>query len=106
MRVRMAPEDEMIADCGLNESTQSAIRNPHPAFKMMDELRVREEIVEIATRCYDRGLLVAGDGNISVRVAPNRIIATPSGVSKGWMRPEMMVVVDIEGDPLEPSDLC
>jgi L-fuculose-phosphate aldolase len=71
---------------------------------MVDEQKVKEEIVEIATRCYDRGLLVAGDGNISARVAPNRIIATPSGVSKGWMRPEMMVVVDIEGNPLEPSD--
>src|SRR5215468_12455628 len=53
---------------------------------MVDEQKVKEEIVEIATRCYDRGLLVAGD-------------------SKGWMRPEMMVVVDIEGNPLEPSDL-
>src|SRR5215468_2319483 len=53
---------------------------------MVDEQKVKEEIVEIATRCYDRGLLVAGD-------------------SKGWMRPEIMVVVDIEGNPLEPSDL-
>jgi L-fuculose-phosphate aldolase len=70
----------------------------------MDEQRVREQIVETATRCYDRGLLVAGDGNISVRVAENRVIATPSGVSKGWMTPEMMVVVDLEGRPLEPSD--
>src|SRR5262245_24833256 len=72
---------------------------------MVDEQKVKEEIVEIATRCNDRGLLVAGDGNISARVAPNRIVATPSGVSKGWMRPEMMVVVDIDGNPLEPSDL-
>jgi L-fuculose-phosphate aldolase len=70
----------------------------------MDEQKVREQIVEIATRCYSRELLVAGDGNISVRVAPNRIIATPSGVSKGWMRPEMMVVVDLAGNPLEPSE--
>lgn len=71
---------------------------------MIDEQKVREQIVEIATRCYSRELLVAGDGNISARVGPNRLIATPSGVSKGWMRPEMMVVVDLEGKPLEPSD--
>src|SRR5262245_26447530 len=71
---------------------------------MKDERKIREEIVELATRCYTRDLLVAGDGNISVRVAPNRIIATPSGVSKGWMKPEMMVVVDTEGKPLEPSE--
>jgi L-fuculose-phosphate aldolase len=82
----------------------AAIRNPQSAIKVMDEQKVREQIVEVATRCYDRGLLVAGDGNISVRVAENRVIATPSGVSKGWMTPEMMVVVDLEGHPLEPSE--
>jgi L-fuculose-phosphate aldolase len=71
---------------------------------MKDERKIREEIVELATRCYSRDLLVAGDGNISVRVSPNRIIATPSGVSKGWMKPEMMVVVDLEGHLLEPSE--
>lgn len=71
---------------------------------MVDEQKVKEHIVEIATRCYDRGLLVAGDGNISVRVGENRLIATPSGVSKGWMKPEMMCVVDLAGHPLEPSD--
>jgi L-fuculose-phosphate aldolase len=72
--------------------------------KMADERNVREQIVEIATKCYGRGLLVAGDGNISVRVAPNRLIATPSGVSKGWMKPEMMVAVDLDGNALEQSD--
>ncbi len=70
---------------------------------MQNEKAIREEIVRIATRCYDRGLLVAGDGNISVRVGPNRLIATPSAVSKGWMTPDMMVVVDLQGQPLEPS---
>jgi L-fuculose-phosphate aldolase len=71
---------------------------------MIDEQKIKEQIVQIATRCYDRGLLVAGDGNISVRVAPDRLIATPSGVSKGWMAPEMMCVVDLQGHPLEPSE--
>jgi L-fuculose-phosphate aldolase len=68
-----------------------------------DERQVKEQIVDFARRCYERGHIVAGDGNISVRVAPNRVIATPSGVSKGWMKPEMMVLVDEDGQPLEPS---
>ncbi|MBL8190365.1 MAG: class II aldolase/adducin family protein, partial [Acidobacteria bacterium] len=71
---------------------------------MIDEQKIKEQIVQIATRCYDRGLLVAGDGNISVRVGENRCIATPSAVSKGWMTPEMMVTVDLDGNPLEPSE--
>ncbi len=70
---------------------------------MVDEQKIKEQIVEIATRCYDRGLLVAGDGNISVRVGENRCIATPSAVSKGWMTPDMMVTVDLDGNPLESS---
>lgn len=73
-------------------------------MKMVDEQKIKEQIVQIATRCYDRGLLVAGDGNISVRVGENRCIATPSAVSKGWMTPQMMVTVDLDGNPLEPSD--
>jgi len=71
---------------------------------MIDEGKIKEQIVVIATRCYERGLLVAGDGNISMRVGPNRLIATPSGVSKGWMTPEMMCVVDLQGNLLEPSE--
>lgn len=71
---------------------------------MIDEQKVKEQIVEIATRCYNRGLLVAGDGNISVRVAPDRVIATPSAVSKGWMKPEMMCVVNLRGELLEPGN--
>src|SRR5262249_36302337 len=71
---------------------------------MIDERKVKEQIIRIATTCYGRGLLVAGDGNISARVATNRIIATPSGVSKGWMTPEMLCVVDLEGNCLEPSE--
>lgn len=69
----------------------------------MDEKLVKQQIVDYARRCYERGHIVAGDGNISVRVAPNRCIATPSGVSKGWMTPDMIVVVDLDGRPLENS---
>jgi L-fuculose-phosphate aldolase len=70
----------------------------------MNEQQIKEQIVDTARRCYERGHIVAGDGNISVRVGENRCIATPSAVSKGWMKPEMMVVVDLDGNPLEPSD--
>jgi L-fuculose-phosphate aldolase len=69
----------------------------------MDERIIKEQIVDTARRCYERGHIVAGDGNISVRVGPNRCLSSPSGVSKGWMKPEMIVVVDLDGNPLEPS---
>ena len=43
---------------------------------MVDEQKIKEQIVQIATRCYDSGLLVAGDGNISVRLDDGRLLTT------------------------------
>ena len=41
--------------------------------------------------------MASNDGNISVRVGPDRIIATPKNVSKGFMTPAMMVTTDMTG---------
>jgi L-fuculose-phosphate aldolase len=46
---------------------------------------------------WQRGYCAGNDGNISVRLGGGRVLATPTGVSKGFMMPEMMVVVDLEG---------
>lgn len=68
----------------------------------MDELyQIKEEICTVGKLLYDRGYVVSNDGNISVRIAENEILITPSGVSKGRMTPDMMVRMDLEGNVLE-----
>ena len=37
------------------------------------------------------------DGNISMRLDDDRLLTTPKSVSKGFMTPDMMVVVDYDG---------
>jgi L-fuculose-phosphate aldolase len=64
------------------------------------EEQVRAEIVEIGRRLYARGYVASNDGNISVRLDAARLITTPKSVSKGFMTPDMMVVVDPEGRKL------
>lgn len=64
------------------------------------DLEEREMICEIGRRVYNRNYVAANDGNISVKVGPNEIWTTPTGVSKGYMRPEMMVKVDLSGKVL------
>lgn len=49
---------------------------------------------------HERGFVAAMDGNLSVRLKHNRILVTPTCVSKGGMRPADMVVVDCEGQQL------
>jgi L-fuculose-phosphate aldolase len=69
----------------------------------MGERETGELICEIGRRIWIRGWGAANDGNISVRVGKNRVIATPAGVSKGFMRPGMMSAVDLDGRVIEPS---
>ena len=61
----------------------------------------REAVCRVGRLLYDRGYVAANDGNISVKVAENRLLITPSGVSKGRMTPEMLLVTDLDGTVLE-----
>ena len=65
---------------------------------MPTERKHREEIVRYGRMLHQRGFVAACDGNLSVRLPGDRIVVTPTGVSKGAMRPADMVIVDLEGE--------
>lgn len=50
---------------------------------------------------YVRNFVAANDGNISVKTGDNEVWATPTGVSKGYMKKKMLVKVDLDGNILE-----
>ena len=58
---------------------------------------LRADIVEIGRRMYARGYTASNDGNISVRLGPDRLLMTPKSVCKGFMTPDMMCVTDLNG---------
>jgi L-fuculose-phosphate aldolase len=68
---------------------------------MIIEIKYKKKICEIGKRVYDKGLVAANDGNISVRISDNEFLITPTGVSKGFMTPDMIIKVDGEGTVLE-----
>jgi L-fuculose-phosphate aldolase len=59
--------------------------------------QLRLDIVEVGRRLWSRGFVASNDGNISVRLGPDRLLMTPTSVSKGFMTPEMMVITDLDG---------
>ena len=61
------------------------------------EEQIRADIVEAGRRLYARAYIASNDGNISARLDDRRLITTPKSLSKGFMTPDMMVVVDYEG---------
>jgi len=68
---------------------------------MPESEAVKKQICEIGRRMYSAGFVAANDGNISVRAGDWRYLCTPTGVSKGFMTPEMICLVDDDGNQLE-----
>lgn len=65
--------------------------------KYYSDFEAKKLICEIGKRIYNKNFVAANDGNITVKVGPNAIWATPTGVSKGFMTPDMMVKMDLSG---------
>lgn len=52
---------------------------------------------------YGRGYVAATDGNLSLRLDAHRILASPTGISKGMMQPEDLVITGLDGRKLSGS---
>ena len=48
-------------------------------------------------RIYARAFVAANDGNISARLSVDRILCSPTGVSKGYLQEEMLAICDMDG---------
>lgn len=58
---------------------------------------MKKMICEIGHRCWQRDYNDGNGGNISARLG-DYILCTPTGVSKGFMTPDMICLVDSEGN--------
>lgn len=70
---------------------------------MTEEQALREQLVRVCHKLYAKELIVATDGNVSARLGPDHFLTTPSGVCKGDLEPDMLVVVDAEGRKVRGS---
>jgi len=61
------------------------------------EAQHRRDICLTGRWLYDRGYIVACEGNLSVRLDDGRILTTPTGMNKGMLAPEDLVITDLDG---------
>ena len=62
------------------------------------EPQLRAFIVEIGKCIWQKGWVASNDGNISCRLSADRILCTPTGLSKGMMTPDDLIICDLEGN--------
>ena len=71
----------------------------------LDEREARAAIVDVGRRLWERGYVSANDGNVSVRLDEERVLCTPTLISKGRMRPEDLAVVRLsDGSVLDAGE--
>ncbi|MBI4908856.1 MAG: class II aldolase/adducin family protein [Acidobacteria bacterium] len=65
------------------------------------ERELRDEIVEVGRLVFQKGWVAANDGNISFRLDEGRVLCTPTMICKGMMKPDDLIIVDLQGNKLE-----
>lgn len=89
-----------------DHDTQRPLHKSHPAVPKPgmqlsgpppSETALREQLTQVCHRLYERGLIAAGDGNVSCRLGEDRVLVTPSGFHKGFIKPEELIVTDLTG---------
>lgn len=66
----------------------------------LHEQALRAEIVRVGRLMHARDLVDGTSGNISARLGPDRVLATASGLAKGFLEPDQLIVVDLQGKVL------
>jgi L-fuculose-phosphate aldolase len=57
----------------------------------------REAVARTCRRLWERGLIAGPDGNVSMRHGPDRLLVTPSGLSKVDVTADALLEVDLDG---------
>ena len=69
-------------------------------FSMASDRQHRQAILQFGRLLHENGFVAATDGNLSVRLDEERLLVTPTCISKGRMRASDLVVVDMDGKRL------
>jgi L-fuculose-phosphate aldolase len=67
----------------------------------MDAAAARAALVSCGRRLDALGFAPATDGNVSIRLGPDRFLVTPAGKEKGRLVPDELLVIDLDGMVVE-----
>lgn len=68
------------------------------------DYEAKDKICEYGRRIYERGLVDGNGGNITYKVGDNAVWVTPTMESKGYLNPDMLIKLDLDGNMLSKSE--
>lgn len=70
----------------------------------MDINTVKEQICDVCHKMWQLGWVAANDGNVSAKLEDGTILATPTGISKSFITPEKLILLNGKGEVLEAAE--
>lgn len=67
----------------------------------MKYAKLRKQMVDICRRMWTLGWVAANDGNLSVKINDDLFLCTPTGVSKSYITPDMLILINHKGEIIE-----
>ncbi len=71
---------------------------------MMNEQVMKEQICEVCNKMWQLGWVAANDGNVTVKLAEDTFLATPTGISKSFITPDKLLKINGKGEVLEGAE--
>lgn len=69
----------------------------------MNYLEQKQAICDVGHKLWQLNFVAANDGNITLKIDDNVLLATPTGVSKSELTTDMILEVDFDGNVITPS---
>src|SRR5437016_14136633 len=69
----------------------------------VSEFKIKEQMCDIGRRIWLKGFCAGNEGNHSYRLSDTRVLCTPTGISKGNLKPDDLCLVDLEGKQVAGS---
>lgn len=97
---KLSPAPANLSDPSLPKRVYSSSSSAEleSFFHTQSVRQIKEQICDAGRRMWQRAYVDGNGGNIAVRVAKDLALCTPTLVSKGFMKPEDMCLVDLEGN--------
>src|SRR3954471_3785190 len=73
-------------------------------YHRVSEFALKKEMCEIGRRIWLKGFCAGNEGNHSVRISDDRVLCTPTGHPKGFLKPNMITLVDMDGTQVDTKN--
>jgi L-fuculose-phosphate aldolase len=108
-RAHDAPGRRPAAQCPASKPAPATLKAPAASaaaqalFRSPEAERIKAEIVTTGKKLWHRQFVDGNGGNISYRIGPNEVLCTPTLCSKYDLTPELICMVDLEGNQIAGS---